>query len=107
MNIETFIFKRIHDLCEKQCMSKYRLSKLTGISQSAFSQMEKKQSTLSIITIEKICNAFGITISQFFSTGDEFIDLTETQKELLNTWDYLDEKKKKYILDCMKGLQNL
>lgn len=60
------IMERIDELCKEHNISKYRLSQLTGISQSAFSKMARQQSTLSMETIQRICQAFGITMAQFF-----------------------------------------
>ena len=107
MNLELFIIERINQLCKDQNISKYRLSKLTGISQSALSQMEKKQAALSIITIDKICTAFGITLSQFFSPSSPYPDLTPEQTEVLKNWDCLDSRKKAYLLSCMKLLRDM
>ncbi len=87
------IMERIDELCKEHNISKYRLSQLTGISQSAFSKMARQQSTLSMETIQRICQAFGITMAQFFSDSGEYPDLTGQQRELLHFWSLLDEKK--------------
>lgn len=67
----------------------------------------KKQAALSIITIDKICTAFGITLSQFFSPSSPYPDLTPEQTEVLKTWDCLDSRKKAYLLSCMKLLRDM
>ncbi len=92
------IMDRIDELCKKHNISKYRLSQITGISQSAFSKMARQQSTLSLETIQRICDAFGISLAQFFSDSGEYPDLTEQQKKLLQSWALLDEKKRDYAL---------
>lgn len=92
------IMDRIDELCKKHSISKYRLSQITGISQSAFSKMARQQSTLSLETIQRICDAFGISLAQFFSDSGEYPDLTEQQKKLLQSWALLDEKKRDYAL---------
>ena len=35
---------------------------------------------------EKVCGAFGITLSQLFAEGETSVTLTKTQKELLERW---------------------
>lgn len=105
--VEDEVMQRIDHLCKKYNISKYRLSKLTGISQSALSKMSKKQSTLSLITLEKICDAFGITLAQFFSDSEPYPNLTNEQKNLLENWDLLDPKKKEFIMLSIKKLQEL
>lgn len=98
------IMERIDDLCRQHNMSKYRLSQITGISQSAFSKMARQQSTLSLETIQRICDALGITLAQFFSESQVYPDLTEQQKQLLHFWSLLDEKKRAYALSLIEKL---
>lgn len=88
-------------------MSKYRLSQITGISQSAFSKMARQQTSLSLETIQRICDAFGITMAQFFSVSDEYPDLTKQQKFLLNYWGMMDRQKQEFILLMMEKLYEI
>ena len=37
--------------------------------------------------LEKICDAFEITIAQFFSDDESRLDLTKEQKEILEIWE--------------------
>lgn len=101
------IIERIDNLCRQHNMSKYRLSQITGISQSAFSKMSRQQSMLSLETIQRICDALGISIAQFFSESEEYPDLTEQQKNLLHYWTLLDEKKRDYALLMIEKLNDL
>jgi len=98
------IMERIDELCKEHNISKYRLSQITGISQSAFSKMARQQSTLSLETIQRICDAFGISVAQFFSDPGEYPDLTEQQKSILHFWALLDEKKRDYALLLIEKL---
>ncbi len=107
MNLEEFIIQRVEELCTIHNMSKYRLSQLTGISQAAFSYMSKKKTVLTIITISKICDAFGITIAQFFSGQGTYPDLNEDQKTLLEHWGKIDKKKQTIILNLIQALEEL
>lgn len=101
------IMERIDNLCKQHNISKYRLSQLTGISQSAFSKMTRQQSSLSLETIQRICNAFGISMAQFFSEAEEFPDLTMQQQKLLHLWALLDEKKRNYALLMIEKMIDL
>ena len=87
------IMERIDALCRQHNISKYRLSQITGISQSAFSKMARQQSSLSLETIQRICDALGISLAQFFSKPGEYPDLTAEQTHLLRCWNLLDEKR--------------
>ena len=46
-------------------MSKYRLSQLSGISQSSIGKIIAKESLPTMPTVEKICDALGVTMAQF------------------------------------------
>ncbi|WP_443649738.1 helix-turn-helix domain-containing protein [Blautia sp.] len=54
-------------MCEKRDISKYRLSQLSGISQSSLGRIMAQENLPSLITLEKICAALGVTLSQLFS----------------------------------------
>ena len=99
--------ERIDELCKQHCISKYRLSIMTGISQSAFSKMARQQSSLSLETIQRICDAFGISLAQFFAETDTYPDLTIQQKQLLHSWASLDEKKRDYALLMIEKLVDI
>ena len=66
MQIEKYIADKITSLCEKRDISKYRLSQLSGISQSSLGRIITQENLPSLIALEKICTALGVTLSQFF-----------------------------------------
>lgn len=101
------IIKRVDDFCKLHNISKYRLSQITGISQSALSKMSKQQSTLSVDTIQRICAAFDISMAQFFSETDTYPDLTAQQKHLLSNWNLLNKEKKEYAMIMIEKLIEL
>ncbi|MCD8370220.1 MAG: helix-turn-helix transcriptional regulator [Clostridiales bacterium] len=100
----TNIMKRVDELCTKHGISRYRLSQNTGISQSAFSKMDRQQATLSLETIERICAAFGISLAQFFTQETTCPDLTPDQTRLLDVWLRLDSPKRDFALSMMEEL---
>ena len=54
MRTEDYIADNIVALCKKRDMSKYRLSQLTGISQSSIGKIIAKESLPTMPTVEKI-----------------------------------------------------
>jgi hypothetical protein len=44
-----------------------------------------------IPSLEKICTAFGITLSQLFAEGNAPVSLTKSQQKLLERWARLSE----------------
>ena len=51
------------------------------LSQSTIANLFKRNTVPSIVTVESICNGFGITLAQFFCDGN-MVELTAEQKEL-------------------------
>ena len=97
MPIEKYIADKITSLCEKRDISKYRLSQLSGISQSSLGRIMAQGNLLSLITLEKICTALGVTLSQFFQEGNSE-NLTEEQKEVLGIWNDLSTNEQETVM---------
>mgnify|MGYP003174527096 CR=1 FL=1 len=78
MRTEDYIADNIIALCKKRDMSKYRLSQLTGISQSSIGKIIAKESLPTMPTVEKICDALGVTMAQFFAGMDVPTECSDT-----------------------------
>ena len=59
--------KRVYDLAEENEISLYQLAKDRGISLATIKAAEKRSGQLKIDTIERICEALGISLSAFFA----------------------------------------
>ena len=97
MPIEKYIADKITSLCEKRDISKYRLSQLSGIFQSSLGRIMAQGNLLSLITLEKICTALGVTLSKFFQEGNSE-NLTEEQKEVLRIWNDLSTNEQETVM---------
>ena len=78
--------------------TEYQLSEKSGLPQSTISSWYRKNLVPTIPSLEKICAAFGITLSQLFAEEDDPISLTASQKELLKRWSRLSEDQQAVIL---------
>ena len=103
--VEEYIPLRIAELCRKRGYTKYRLAQLTGITQTALGNMLNQKSMPTMANLEKICDAFEITIAQFFSDDESRLDLTKEQKEILEIWDGLDEKEREIFMTFIRSLK--
>ena len=90
------VTERIHQLMKQRNWSAYRLGKESGLSQSTLAHVFRKDSEPTISTLETICKAFGITLSQFFAEGD-YVSLTPDQQDILNQWAMLTGEQKRLI----------
>ena len=95
--IEKYIADKITSLCEKRDISKYRLSQQSGISQSSLGRIMAQENLPSLITLEKIYTALGVTLSQFFQEGNSE-NLTEEQKEVLGIWNDLSTNEQETVM---------
>jgi transcriptional regulator with XRE-family HTH domain len=93
---------KIKALLQEREWSVYKLSKISGVSQSTLSNMFTRNNDPSIGTLEDICNAFGITLSQFFADEGEMVVLTKEQGEMLEKWSTLTSEQKNALLKLLK-----
>lgn len=91
---DNFINKRILELCRKKNISQYELSKRAGLTQSSISTLMSRGSEPKISTLQKICGGLGMTLAQFFTSEDNFPDLSEEQLKILGMWETLSPKEK-------------
>lgn len=84
--------------------SEYQLAEESGLTQSTISSWYRKNMIPSIPSLEKVCNAFGITLSQFFSTENDDFSLTPQQKELLQEAGHLTKKQQAALIAFFKTL---
>lgn len=83
--------------------SEYRLAKESGLSQSTLANIFNRNTVPSISTLEMICNAFHITLAQFFSEGD-LVEMTPDMKDLFDNWVSLTPEQKDAVLRIMESM---
>ena len=105
LRAEEYIPLRIAELCEKRGYTKYRLSQLTDMSQTALANILNKRSMPTVATLERICDAFDITLAQFFTENSGRLNLTEDQNEILEIWDGLEPKEKEILMTFIRSLK--
>lgn len=96
--------KRIRKLMEDRGWTDYRLAKESGLSHSTVTNMFNRNNAPTLPTLEAVCRAFGITLAQFFSEGNEPDSLTEEQQKLFSRWSSLSEEQKRLLLDLMNTM---
>lgn len=105
-DFNTRINNRIKQLQLQRNWSVYHLALESGISAATILNWFNRKATPSINLLEKICNAFGITLAQFFNESDDVIELTEQDKELLREWVLLHAAEKDAILNLIKTMND-
>lgn len=100
-----FIGPRIKELCDKQQITKYRLSQMTGVTQTVLSRIIKGENVPTIQTIEKICAALNISLAQFFAKDENPPDLTAEQREIIETWNGLTPEERERLMKIIRTFQ--
>lgn len=72
--------------------TEYQLAERSGLPQSTISSWYRKNMIPTVPSLEKICMAFGITLSQLFAEEENTVSLTDSQKKLLENWSRLTEE---------------
>ena len=58
---------RVYELIEERGMTLYQLEKLSELPHSTLRSTKRRGGELKVETIERICEALGITLGDFFS----------------------------------------
>ncbi len=96
------VLDRIVHLRQQKNWTEYQLAERSGLTQSTISSWYRKDILPSIPSLEKICAAFGITLSQFFAEDLESFSLTPLQIELLEESGRLTPIQLKALVDFFK-----
>ena len=96
------INKKIEKLRFQRGWSMYELAQKAGITQSTLSSMIKRGNPPKIDTLECICEAFGMTLAQFFIEDEQLEVLTPKEKELISSFRKLPDDKQQALLYFFK-----
>lgn len=96
--------KRIRHLMEERGWTDYRLAKESGLSHSTVTNMFNRNNAPTLPTLEAVCRAFGITLAQFFSEGNDPNSLTEEQQKLFSRWSTLTDEQREILLALMNTM---
>lgn len=99
------ILSKITKLREERHWTEYQLAEKSGLTQSTISSWYRKNMLPTIPSLCKLCDAFGITISQFFlEDSSNVVQLDEKQLLLLNSAAKLDVEQYAALVDFLQKL---
>lgn len=88
------VLEKLITLKKQNNWTDYRIAKESGLSHNTIANIFSGSTLPRIDTLEQICNAFGLTLAQFFLENERYVFLTESQLELFQRWDKLSKYKK-------------
>lgn len=98
------ILTTINKYREERGWTEYQLAERSGLPQSTISSWYRKNMVPTVPSLEKICNAFGITLSQLFAEGETPVSLTESQRKLLESWARLTEEQQAVVFALIEKM---
>ena len=101
------ILKKITKLRTERNWTEYQLSEKSGLTQSTISSWYRKNMLPTIPSLERLCEAFGITLSQFFLEDENNADtvlITPQQRSLLEYAAKLNSDQYNALLEFLKTL---
>ncbi|MBQ6779918.1 MAG: helix-turn-helix transcriptional regulator [Treponema sp.] len=99
------ILEKIREYRLERNWTEYQLAEKSGLPQSTISSWYRKNQIPTVPSLEKICDAFGVTLSQFFAEASaQVVSLTKEQVALLHEWNRLTKKQKNIILTLLKEI---
>lgn len=102
------IHNRIQELQLKRNWSINYMALQADLSPATVSGWFKKRAMPTIDGIQKICGAFGITVSEFFNETDTPPKhLTDFQQEVLSEFDLLHNEEKEEFLRLFKTINRI
>ena len=105
--IEEDVIDRIQYLLDFNHWTAYKLAKEANMSYSNLNNIMNRHSCPSIATLEKICNGFHISLSEFFSFAENPLrhsEITEIHQDIFNSYESLSAKNKDLLLAYLRGL---
>ena len=97
------ILEKIRQYRIERGWTEYQLAEKSELPQSTISSWYRKNQLPTIPSLSKICRAFNITLSQFFTEDKTQIkSLTQDQADLIQNWNRLNENQQKAIINLMK-----
>lgn len=84
--------------------SEYQLAEEAGLPQSTISSWYRKNMVPSLQSLEKVCAAFGISLSQLFAREGEAVELTGEQRQLLECWAGLNREQREALMKLIETM---
>lgn len=98
------VLRRIETLRLERGWTVYRLAELSGLTDKCIYNWYLRNTVPTLETLQKVCDAFGITLSQFFSEGN-LVDVDDELKGVFDDWIALTSEQKAAVRLMMKTLR--
>lgn len=92
------VLTKIRRLQGERDWTDYKLAQEADIPLPTLTSVFARNTTPKLETLQCICNAFGLTLAQFFLEDEKIEVLSETEKEMLQVFRKLSHKQQKALI---------
>ncbi|MBQ0011030.1 MAG: helix-turn-helix transcriptional regulator [Ruminococcus sp.] len=96
------ILKKINKMRLERKWSVYKLSAMSGVAQSTLNNMFNRETLPSIPTLQLLCDAFGITVSEFFK--EDTLTTSAEDDEILRCYHRLNGSEKEAFMVLLRSM---
>lgn len=100
------ILRRIEQLRQDRNWSIYELSKQSGIQDNDIHAWYQHDRIPNLGSLEKLSNAFGITLSMLVAESDDLVQLSPEEWKALNLFQCLDHEQRARFLALLESFPN-
>ena len=98
------IAERLRSIRKSKNISVYKLSQLSGVSETHIRDLERGDRNPSFDTLNRLSVPLGIPLSELFNESEETAFLNSKEKELLSYYRMLSDDKAEKLLEFLKSL---
>lgn len=99
------ILRKITEMRLEKGWTEYELAERADLTQSTISSWYRKNLVPSIPSLEHICCAYGITLSQFFVEKEcHTMQLSQEQIEVLKRWNKMNKDQQKKLSEFIDSV---
>ena len=99
------VLEKIDSLRKARGWSVNNLAMEAMLTQSTLNNLYVRRTEPKLSTLRAICNAFGITLAEFFSDEESPCDKTADENELVERVKALSDTQKKALLQFLRALK--
>lgn len=96
------VVNKIRKLQWERNWTDYKLAKEAGLSQSSLATIFVRKTPPKIETLQCICEAFGITLAQFFLEDEKIEMLSDNERQMLSLFRKISTKKQQAFIDLLE-----
>lgn len=95
------IIDKIEKYKKQRGWSDYKLALESGVAQSTLATMKQRKTPPKVDALQSICEAFGITLAQFFLDDEQVEILSEQERKLVENFRKLSTKKQQALISLL------